>query len=157
MRVNPWEFDDGQKIRLQMTFDEGITWYWLPTKKNTDMLVNPADFTDYEHKYVEGQRNDQFLFFYPKNTLSNTIQYRAWLYKGATYKPICNHISCHFMINYKQELLFNYNLQLVPNLELLDGRTIDKRTTQDKIAFLKEIWQCQDMCLFTHVDGKQYT
>ena len=84
------------------------------------MLTAPADFTNYEHKYVAGKRNDQFTFFFPTNTLANTIQYRAWLYKGATYKPVCNHISLQFMINYKQELLFNYNLQLAPNLELLD-------------------------------------
>lgn len=35
-----------------MTFDEGNTWYWLPTKKDTPMLVTPLDFTDYEHGYV---------------------------------------------------------------------------------------------------------
>lgn len=56
------------------------------------------------------------------------------------------------MINYRQELLFNYNISLAPNQETLDGRHIDKRVTQDKVAFLKEIWQNQDMCLFTHVD-----
>ena len=157
MRVEPWTSDDGQSVRLQMSFDEGNTWYWLPTKKNTAMLTSPVSFTDYEHKYVAGDRNDQFLFFYPPNTLSNTIQYRTWLYKGTTYKPVCNHISCHFMINYRQELLFNYNLQLVPTQETLDGRHIDKRTTQDKLDFLKEIWMRQDICEITHVDGKVYT
>lgn len=121
------------------------------------MLVSPLAFTDYEHGYESGEKNDQFIFFFPTNTLSNTIQYRAWLYKGTTYKPVCNHVSCHYLINYRQELLFNYNLQLAPNLETLDGRHIDKRTTQEKLAFLKEIWQRQDMCLFTHIDGKQYT
>ena len=82
--------------------------------------------------------------------------YRAWLYKGATYIPTCTHVAIHFMINYKQELLFNYNLVLAPNIETLDGRHIDKRTTQDKVRFLKEIWQNQDICEFTHVDGKKY-
>jgi hypothetical protein len=156
LRVEPWTADDWQKVRLQVSLDEGNTWYWLPTKKFTPLETSPISFTDYEHEYVAGGRNDQFRFFFPANTLSNTIQYRAWLYKGTTYKPVCNHVSLHFMINYRQELLFNYNISLAPNQETLDGRHIDKRVTQDKVAFLKEIWQNQDMCLFTHVDWKKY-
>lgn len=67
------------------------------------------------------------------------------------------HIGVHFNLNYKQEFLFNYQLDLNKSVELLGGRTIEKDLHNNKLAFLKEIWQNQDMVLLTDVNGKKYT
>lgn len=157
LRTSNWLSDDGQKVRMQVSFDEWQTWLWMPIKKRLNLEITPSDFTDYEHWYDAATRNDQWLFFFPTDILSNTIQYRAWLYRGNTYAPVCTHISFQYIINYKQELLFNYNIVLAPNLETLDGRHVDKRKTQDKVKFLKEIWQSQDIVEFTHIDWIVYT
>lgn len=103
------------------------------------------------------QDDQQLTFFFPYNTKSGTIIYRCWLKKGTTVKPIVNHIGVHFNLNYRQELLFNYQLDLNKAMELLGGRTIEKDLQGDKLAFLKNIWQNQDMVLLTDVTGKKYT
>lgn len=62
-----------------------------------------------------------------------------------------NHVSIHFNLNYKQELLFSYQIDLNKSSELLTGRDVETDRQVDKLLFLKEIWQSQDMVELTDV------
>lgn len=104
------------------------------------------------------QDNEQLTFLFPYNTKSGTISYRAHLKKNSTTgkKSIVNHVSIHYNLNYKQELLFNYQIDLNKASELLTGRDVEVDRQNDKLEFLKEIWQNQDMVELTDVNGKTY-
>lgn len=92
---------------------------------------------------MEDHRKQQAVFYFPYYSLSGTILYRCWLKKGTTVKPYVNHIGLHYYLNYKQELLFNYQIDLNKSVELLGGRTVEKDIQFPKLQFLKDIWNNQ--------------
>lgn len=161
IRFDKWYEDDGQAIKFQVSFDEGKTWQFAPTSLDKPFTsVLDWNDLDYTRKYNPTPDNDnsnvQCLFYYPYNSKFNTIAYRVWIKKGATVRPLINHISCHFNLNQKQELLFNYNISMKPRDELLDGKSVDIWKNNQKLTFLKNLWQTQDMVEITHIDGRKY-
>lgn len=164
VRFDPWSSSDWQKIAFQVSFDEGHNWKWLPNSKTKPYITSatpPWSNADYYHTYTSTPNsindNKMVVFFYPYNTKENVMSYRCWIKKWTTVRPIVNHIACHFVLNNRQEMLINYNISLKPRDELLDGRRVDVWKNNDKLTFLKEIWQQQDMVEVTHIDGKKYT
>lgn len=157
VRIDKWELEDGQRVAMQVSLDEGHSWNYMPRVAwKPFSATNPwNDIYSIGHDDTDNQQ--QLTFFFPYNTKSGTILYRCWLKKWTTVKPVVNHIGVHYNLNYRQELLFNYQLDLNKAMELLGGRTIEKDLQGDKLAFLKNIWQNQDMVLLTDVTGKKYT
>ena len=79
VRTTPWTTDTSQKIHMQVTYDEGQTWWYLPKKK---MLPLSATVTaDYEIGFADNQ-NGQCTFFFPPVTSQNTLAHRTWIIKG---------------------------------------------------------------------------
>jgi len=158
VRVNKWQVDSG-RVALEVSFDWGSTWQFCPTEKNKP-FVQTLNWADpiYSVGFNE-QDNEQLIFLFPYNTKSWTITYRVHLQKAidTDNKTIVNHVSIHFNLNYKQELLFNYQIDLNKSSELLTGREVEVDRQVDKLLFLKEIWQNQDMVELTDVTWKVYT
>lgn len=156
VRVKKWFEDAGQRIAMEISLDEGDTWNFVPTKKGKPFSPT-IDWNNEDYCIGFDQADQQLTFIFPYNTKSGTILYRCWLKKGSTINPIVNHIGVHFNLNYKQELLFNYQIDLNKSFELLDGRSAEKDRQVDKIKFLKDIWQNQDMVELIDVTGNKYT
>jgi len=156
VRVKKWFVDDGQKVALQVSFDDGQTWNYVPTKKWKEFSPT-LDWNNTDYSIGFDQQDQQLTFIFPYNTKSGTILYRCWLHKWNTIHPIVNHIGIHYNINYKQELLFNYQIDLNKSYELLNGREVEKDRQNDKLLFLKDIWQNQDMVELIDVTGGKYT
>lgn len=157
VRVWKWEIEDWQRVAMEVSLDEGHTWNYLPSVAGKPFSPTNSWSDIYSIDKSSTLDDQQLTFFFPYNTKSGTILYRCWLKKGTTIKPVVNHIGVHYNLNYRQELLFNYQLDLNKSMELLWGRTIEKDLQNDKLAFLKNIWQNQDMVLLTDVNWKTYT
>lgn len=157
VRVKKWVADVWQKVALQVSFDEWVSWKFCPTTKGKEF----SDTIDWNNPiYAAGYENSdqQLVFVFPYNTKSGTILYRCWLKKGTNdFKPVVNHIGIHYNLNYKQELMFSYLLDLNKSHELLTGRSVESNKQNDKLIFLKDIWQNQDMVELVDVTGKKYT
>ncbi len=148
--------DTTEKIAMQFSFDDGKTWKFCPTKK-WNPFIDTIDWNDPTYAAWWEQWSMQLTFIFPYNTKSGTIIYRCWLKKWSTVVPVVNHIGIHFNLNYKQELLFNYQIDLNKSYELLNGREVEKDRQNDKLLFLKDIWQNQDMVELIDVTGGKYT
>lgn len=157
VRVGKWELDDWQRVALQVSLDEWLTWKYCPTTQGLT-FSDTNDWLDdnYSIAHHNTRSTQQLLFYFPYYTLSWTIIYRCWLKKGTTVKPVVNHIGLHYYLNYKQELLFNYQLDLNKSVELLGGRTVEKDLHFDKLQFLKDIWNNQYQVEVTDVTGIKY-
>lgn len=167
VRVNPETFDNLQKIAFEVSFDDNATWQFIPKNKWLSYFVpsSPSDpvwdHAEYYHTKVSTPTyvndNKMLVFFFPYNQFQNTIAYRCWLKTGASTKRLTiNHIGVHFNVAYRQEMLINYNISMKPRDELLDGRRADIFTNNDRLTFLKDIWQNMYQVEITHVDGKKY-
>lgn len=159
VRLGKWTLDAGQRVAMQVSLDEGVTWNYCPTSANKQFSATNAWDDDYSIGYtnIEDKRKQQAVFYFPYYSLSGTIIYRCWLKKGTTVKPYVNHIGVHYYLNYKQELLFNYQLDLNKSVELLGGRTVEKDLQFSKLQFLKDIWNNQYQVEVTDVTGIKYT
>ena len=152
--------NDGSKVMFEVSFDQGETWQFCPTKVGLGFTTTQNwNDPNYSRGYIPTATpfdNEQLIFFYPYNTNYPTLTYRVHLKKWSTSRTRVNHVGCHFTLNNKQELFINYNFQISPAQQLLDGLSMSKYNQNELMAFLKDTWQNQDMCLITHVDGKQY-
>ena len=157
VRVKKWIVDDDQSVALEVSLDEWDTWNFCPTKPGWPF--SPTNTWTPETSIDFGNASDkqQLVFFFPHNTRSGTILYRCWLKKWNTVVPVVNHIGVHFNLNYRQELLFNYQVDLNKSFELLNGRGAEKDKHISKLIFLKDIWQNQDMIELVDVTWKKYT
>lgn len=81
VRVQKWLIDDGQRVAMEMSFDEGKTWAYIPSQADKP-FSSTNDWTDL-YSISQGTAEDaqQLTFFFPYNTRSGTILYRCWLKK----------------------------------------------------------------------------
>lgn len=156
VRVEKWTADDWQKVALEVSFDQWKKWQFVPTLKSKN-FIDTLDWNNSDYVYSYTNWNEQFTFIFPYNTKASTILYRCWLKKWTKTWPVVNHIGIHYNLNYKQELLFNYQIDLNKSYELLNGREVEKDRQNDKLLFLKDIWQNQDMVELIDVTGRKYT
>lgn len=159
VRVTNGLKDDGSKVMFEVSFNQGETWQFCPTKVGLPFTsTQDWDDEDYSIGYQTDNplANEQLIFFFPYNTNWPTIAYRVHMKKGTDSRTRVNHVGCHYTLNNKQELLINYQFSIWPSTELLDGQSREAYKQNEKMAFLKDTWTNQDICLITHIDGKTY-
>jgi hypothetical protein len=149
-----WTSNDGQAIRLEVSFDYGTTWKYVPIIKNTALSSNPSLFTNYESNYNNAVNGIEHKFYFPYNTYSRSIQYRLTLIKGSTLNPIINDITIFYLLKIPKELIYTYNIILSNRQTLEDGSNKVGQHLID-LDFLKTIWNEDRMIQVTHVDGEE--
>lgn len=147
--------DTTAKIRLQVSFDLGVTWYYLSNTLGTAWLESPGDFSFYESGLIQVASGIDHIFYFPYGSKSRNVMYRINLIKGSSEKPVVTNVSLHYNIIEDKEEIYNYLFILNKRQELTDGsKENDQHLT--KLAFLKSVWEDEVACEITHVDKSTF-
>lgn len=155
--VNKWLTNTGQSIRIEVSYDDFYSFYYLPTFPG-GTLGSSVTFpnANYEINYTNIKADKETAkFYFPYNTKQKQIAYRITLVKGTVAGPIVQNIALFYVPAIPQEIVFPYTFQLNDRQQLID-RSIEVGSHTDKLKFLTDIWKDNIMCRITHVDGVDY-
>lgn len=83
VRVGAWQSDDDQRVAMEVSLDEGLTWKFCPTVPGGSFSPTNTwtDDTSIGYGNLEDPRKQQAVFYFPYYSLSGTIIHRTWLKK----------------------------------------------------------------------------
>lgn len=145
--INKQVQDKWQKVRLAISYDNGITFHYLPRVLWLNLI--PDDFyglvpTEYEFGYNEfgGNEKNECYFWFPYEAISKKICYKIELFRGncELHEFYGAHIEFHYIMQSFKELMLTMNFDLRPKRTLLDGSVEHAPDThRQKFNFLKKI------------------
>lgn len=138
-----------QKVRLAISYDNGITFEYLPRVLWLDTIADNfygAVAPEYEFTYDEfgGNEVNECYFRFPYEALSKKLCYKLELFRGTCelHEFYGAHVEFHYIMQSFKELMLTMNFDLRPKRQLLDGSIEHSPDAhRQKFNFLKKIWE----------------